>query len=335
MKRKGLKNISFFIFIIFLVFVFILSKSIIKPIFFSFLFAYILKPVVNYLTVKKLNKRVSAFLALLMIMGLIFIIIFYIIPGITKDVLGILSNIDYYNLKLQEIIKGTGYDKLPDYLKNVISQSTVKIQLVITDYLKRLFNQIIDFSMELPTYILMPVFIYYFLVDSNYFLDILKSIIPNNIRGKAVELGREIDKVTGQFIRSQIILSLIISGLTLVALIALRIRYPVIIAFINGLTNIIPYFGPLIGLLPALASAASESVNKAIITAVVFFIIQEFESSLVAPKLMGESIGLHPVFIMVILLLGGKFFGGWGLVLAIPAAGIIKVSYGYIMKNLY
>jgi predicted PurR-regulated permease PerM len=101
------------------------------------------------------------------------------------------------------------------------------------------------------------------------------------------------------------------------------------------LTNIIPYFGPLIGLLPALASAASESVNKAVITAVAFFFIQEFESSVVAPKLMGESIGLHPVFIMVILLLGGKFFGGWGLVLAIPAAGIIKVSYGYIMKNLY
>lgn len=96
-------------------------------------------------------------------------------------------------------------------------------------------------------------------------------------------------------------------------MVILKIKYPLIIAFINGIVNIIPYFGPVIGFLPAFISASSQSLNKSLIVVVVFFIIQEFESGVVAPKLMGESIGLHPVFIMIILLIGGKFFGGWVL----------------------
>jgi predicted PurR-regulated permease PerM len=115
----------------------------------------------------------------------------------------------------------------------------------------------------------------------------------------------------------------------------LKVRFAVIIALINGVTNLIPYFGPVIGYIPALFAALSESSGKALAVTAAFIIIQEFESSIIAPKLMGDSIGIHPVYVMIIIILGGKYFGGWGLLLSVPAAGVVKVMYSYIIKELY
>jgi predicted PurR-regulated permease PerM len=143
------------------------------------------------------------------------------------------------------------------------------------------------------------------------------------------------DKIIGGFIRSQLILSLIVMILTFIVLIVFKIKYPIIIAFINGVANIIPYFGPILGLFPALIAALSESGSKAVMIAIVFIIVQEIESSVIAPKVMGESIGMHPVFVMIVLLIGGKYFGATGLIFSIPVGGIIKVSWSYLVRSMY
>jgi predicted PurR-regulated permease PerM len=189
--------------------------------------------------------------------------------------------------------------------------------------------------MKLPTYILTPIFIYYFLIDSEHFLKLIKNIIPMNIRKKTSELWSEVDSVLSSFIRSQLILSLVIFLLTFVAMLILKVKFPIIIAFINAITNFIPYFGPIIGFVPAFLAAITQSVNKAIMVAVVFIVIQQFESSVIAPKLMGDTLGIHPVFIMIIILLGGKYFGGWGLLLSVPLAAIAKVIIKYSIRNMY
>lgn len=309
--------------------------SFLKPILFSIFIAYMLNPLTDYLKSKGINIKIAAFLSVLFFLTFFFILIIIIVPGIVKDILSLMQNIDEYRRIIDNLKINIGYNSLPSYMKSAFDSSIFKVEMILTSYLRKFFNEIIEFSMEMPTFILMPVFVYYFLTDKEYLINFIKSFIPSKIRNKVIELGNEIDKVIGSFIKSQIILSIIIFLLTFIAMVILKIKYPLIIAFINGIVNIIPYFGPVIGFLPAFISASSQSLNKALIVAVVFFIIQEFESGVVAPKLMGESIGLHPVFIMIILLIGGKFFGGWGLVLSIPIAGIIKVTYGYILRSLY
>jgi predicted PurR-regulated permease PerM len=288
--------------------------------------AYMLNPLVDFMVLKGMNKRIAVILSLIVVIGFTALVILYILPCIVGDILELLQNINSYKSILKDYADKIAYDSLPPYFKSAIDGSISRVQFVVTDYLNRFFNQIIDFSMELPTYILTPIFIYYFLIDKNYLINIIKTFVPIKIRSKTIELGNEVDKVIGSFLKSQIILSLIIFILTFVALLILKIRYPLIIAFINGIANIIPYFGPVIGFVPAFLAAAAQSMNKAIIVAVVFFAIQQIESGIIAPKLMGESLGMHPVFIMIILLLGGKFFGGWGLILSIPVAGAIKVT---------
>lgn len=335
MIKINTKKIFILFFYIFLLFSIYYLKSIFKPILFSVFIAYLLNPFVEYLKSKGVNYKFAVLFSILIVLFLFFIIVILIVPGLIKDLFMILQNFDEFKSLIENFKLKIGYNSLPYYFKSAVDNSIFKVQLFLSSYTKNLFKDIIEFSMEMPTYILTPVFVYYFLTDKLYLLKILKSFIPYSIRNKVIELACEIDKVIGNFIKSQIILSVIIFILTLFSMIILNIKYPLIIAFINGIANIIPYFGPIIGLLPAFLSAFSQSVEKAFIVMIVFFIIQEVESGILAPKLMGETLGIHPVFIMILLLIGGKFFGALGLILSVPIAGIIKVTYNYIIRSLY
>jgi predicted PurR-regulated permease PerM len=335
MKIKTFKGVFILLFLLLCVVTLYFSRSLIKPILFSLVLAYMLNPLVRIMTSKGLNRRLSVAICIALLMIATFLVMLYVIPGIIRDVLGILGNVNTYDDEVKKYIDKIGYDSLPSYLKNVLNDNLSKAQVFLVDYLNSFFRQLIDFTMELPTYILVPVFIYYFLADKEYFLGLIKKMIPLKARGKGVELGYQVNSIIGSFIVSQILLSLIIGVITFVILAVLKVKFPLIIALINGIANIIPYFGPIIGFIPAFFSAATDSMNKALIVAVVFLIIQQIEGNVIAPKIMSDSMGIHPVFIVIILLLGGKFFGGWGLVLSVPIAGIVKVTYNYVVRNLY
>lgn len=335
MKKNNLKKIIIFILVLCILLIIYLSKSIIQPILISIMLAYILNPLVRILISKGLGKRTSVIICLLLLIGFVFIIIYYVIPGIIKDVMGILYNSDEYKVSISKYIGRVKLDGMPIYLKNVLDSNILKIQNMGIEQLNKFFKEMLDFTMELPTYILTPILVYYFLMDSEHFIKFIKNIIPLNFRKKTTELWGEIDRVLSSFIRSQLILSLIIFILTFVAMLLLRVKFPIIIAFINAITNLIPYFGPVIGFIPAFLAAITQSINKAIMVTLVFIVIQQFESSVIAPKLMGDTLGIHPVFIMIIILLGGKYFGGWGLLLSVPIAAIVKVIIKYSVRNMY
>jgi predicted PurR-regulated permease PerM len=335
MRLNILKKITFFIVFILILLLLLYLKSIVEPIVFSILLAYILKPFVKYLSSKGINKRIAALFVIIVLFAFFTFIIFYIIPGMMKDLLGAISSLDKYGTTITEYINNSGYHAIPKYMRNILDSNILKIEGVTVKYLNELFKQIINFGMELPTYILAPVFIYYFLIDTEFFLNLIKMLIPVKARVKTIELGREMDKIIGGFIRSQIILSLIVMVLTFFVLVAFKIKFPIVIAFINGVANIIPYFGPIIGLFPAFIAALSESSNKAILIGITFIVLQEIESSIIAPKVMGESIGMHPVFVMIVLLIGGKFFGALGLIFSIPVGGVIKVTWNYLIRSMY
>lgn len=335
MKKINFKRILFFIIIISIILTLYLAKSILMPIFLSIILAYILNPLVKLLIKKGMSKRTAVLISILLLMSFIVIIIYYIIPGIIRDAMDILYNSDEYKNAITKYIGNIKTDGMPIYLKNVLNSNLIKVEKMGVEYLNNFFNSLLNFTMELPTYVLTPIFIYYFLIDSEHFIRLIKNIVPINIRKKTSELWNEIDRVLSSFIRSQLILSLIISVMTFIAMLILKVKFPIIIAFINGITNIIPYFGPIIGFVPAFLAAITQSVNKAILVAVAFIIIQQFESSVIAPKLMGDTLGIHPVFIMIIILLGGEYFGGWGLLLSVPFAAIVKVIIKYTVRNMY
>jgi predicted PurR-regulated permease PerM len=161
----------------------------------------------------------------------------------------------------------------------------------------------------------------------------LKSI-PKGIRDQVINISRDIDNLLSRFIRGQLIIAMIVGVLSIIALVVLKVQFAFLIGTIAGVTNIIPYFGPIIGAIPAIIVALLDEPMKAIWVIIAFFIIQQTESAILSPKIVGESVGLHPVFVILVLLIGGELFGVIGLIFAIPIAASIKIILNHLVKIL-
>ncbi|KRQ86877.1 AI-2 transport protein TqsA [Caloramator mitchellensis] len=329
---KPIVNIVYILVLLILMYVFI---KYLKPVIIAAFLSYMLYPIVKYLKRKGLSQKIASISTVAIFIMLIALTLIYVIPMIIKEAADLMNNLNEITHELEKILIFLNDEQLPPYIKNIVNVTTVKLEEIISRNIKKTFDDIFNLLSNIPTYILIPIFMYYFLSDSEYFTKTLRAIIPFKLRDKALEMFRDYDKILGAFFKGQLILSIIITLSTLGILIIFKIKYAFIIAFLNGITNIIPYFGPLLGFIPALLSALTESTTKALYISVAFFVIQEIESGVIAPKILENKLGLHPVIVLIALLIGGKFFGSWGLILSVPVFAILKVTYNYLINNLY
>src|SRR5690606_4725537 len=114
----------------------------------------------------------------------------------------------------------------------------------------------------------------------------------------------------------------------------LGVKYPLILGIISGVTNLIPYFGAFLGAIPAVAVALTDSWRLALYMALAIFAIQQVESGLITPRVIGNRLGLHPLVIVFALLSGGKLLGIWGMLFAVPLAAALKVFISWFYLKL-
>lgn len=335
MKSLTIRKIIAVLIVLFFILIIFFSRSVFKPLILSIALAYILSPIVIKLEKTKLKSKVSSLIVVLVSMGILAFIVVYIIPGIIKELMGLINDFDSFDTTLKGIMDFIGYESLPPYLREVIDNTINKVQNGLGSYINVLFENIFKFLMELPTYFLAPIFVYYFLADKDFFKRKVSFFIPLKFREKAFELTSHINRVVRGYFFSQILLSLLVVGLTFVALILINVRFPLVLAIVNGIANFIPYFGPIIGYVPALLLALTEGSDKAVMVTIAFFIIQQIEANIVSPKIVSDCTGMHPVEVMIVLLVGGYFFGALGMILSVPFAATIKISYKYIVRNMY
>lgn len=301
----------------------------------SFIIAYCLKPVKNALVRKfHVNPRVISALLVLSILGFIGIFVLLFVPTLFKESLDIEGSLNGFT----ELFNSS-LNKLRSYNFQVVdviyNQTSEKLNSWIINTSNRFFDLVVGLWENIITLAVVPVMVYYFLADGEMLKSKLLLVLPANKRNVAKSIGRDIDKVLGRYIFSQLILSLIIVVLTFIGLLIVGVKFPLWLSLINGMFNIIPYFGPIIGAIPAMLIAFIMAPSKAIGTAIVYFIIQQLEGDLIAPKITGESISMHPVIIILLLLLGENFGGIFGMVLAIPVGVIIKVIYEDVNYYLF
>ncbi len=170
----------------------------------------------------------------------------------------------------------------------------------------------------------------YLLKDREFFLMLwgrfLSLTMKQKAHGMICETASEIGKVLTTFIKAALLDSLIVSFLSALALSLLRISYAPLIGMIAGLLNIIPYFGPALGMVPAFFSGFfSGGVFRAVAAVLALVFVQQLDSNYIYPKIVGEATGLHPLFVLLSVSILGYLFGIAGMLLAVPVAGIAAV----------
>lgn len=170
----------------------------------------------------------------------------------------------------------------------------------------------------------------YVLKDRDFFLRLWRKtmhvILPMEQNARLSETLCEINGVLALFLRGQLLDSLIIAILSSVGLTVIGLDFSVFIGCFAGVANVIPYFGPFLGMIPAAAvGLLTGGPGQALIAVVILFIIQQLDGAVISPKIMGQSMGLHPVFILAAVGIGGYYWGIPGMLVATPVAAIIKL----------
>jgi predicted PurR-regulated permease PerM len=141
------------------------------------------------------------------------------------------------------------------------------------------------------------------------------------------QLLTQINAVLSGFIRGHLLVALIVALISFLGLSILQVDFALLIGFTAGILDIVPYFGPIIGALPAVVIALLESPLKALYVIVLFFIIHQLESTIVSPKILGDRVGLHPLAVVFVLLAGGQLAGIVGVLLAVPVTAGFKICW--------
>lgn len=318
--------------IIFVVIIFIairipIVKQLINLVFISFIVSYILKPLYMLLIRKGVNKKAASALIIVGLLGLILVTFIVVIPSIFRESLHInkaINDLGNYLTNANMKVKILSTNNVMSSIINTIYQKSNAQILVI-------FNKIFDFIMGLGenilTYMVSPLIIYYFLCDSENMINKTLIVFPPESRNVIKKIIEDIDKVLGRYILSQLILCGIITLATFFILIFMKIDFPLILSLINGVFNIIPYFGPIFGVIPIILIALLASPKIALYTALWLFALQQIEGSILSPKIIGESISMHPLTVILLLMIGGKVGGILGMILAVPLGVVIKVIY--------
>lgn len=187
----------------------------------------------------------------------------------------------------------------------------------------------------LATLVLIPVVLFYVLLDWHKLLERIAGAVPRRWLGKTLEMAREVDSLLAQYLRGQLLVMLVLAIYYSLGLMIAGFDVALPVGIITGLLVFIPYLGFGLGLALALIAAVLQFADWSgiIAVAIIYGIGQVVESFVLTPLLVGERIGLNPLAVIFALLAFGQLFGFAGVLLALPASAILMVAFKHLRRH--
>ena len=318
--------------------------GIIAPFMYAIIFAYILNPIMKFFERRlKFKRGLAVLLTYLVVLGIIVVIALYGIPSIIESIISITKEIpDYVNMvqnwlnsilknaRLNEFVQDTGLmtnvtslsSKAGTILVSLLEGTTGSIITITTDIIKIAFGLLISI---------------YMLLDKERFLKQIKLLLlmitGEKIGRKILDFVKIYNYMIGTYIGIKALDSLIIGIISLIGLMILRLPYAPLLALVVGVTNMIPYFGPFVGMLTCAIVALFITPFRALVVFIFLLALQQFDAWYLEPKLVSGKVGIGPFWVILGVTIGGGFFGPLGMILASPTVATIKIYYKKIVNK--
>ena len=317
-----------------------LLSDILLPFVVGLVLAYLLTPLVDRLERLGVNRLIASLLLVIVVVLAFVWMILLIAPLLGGQLASFIENVPGYIAKLQklasdrpwvqEIFGGSfGADKS---MGDLVSQGIGWI----TTFLKSLWSGGRALVSLFSLLVIAPVVGFYFIYDWHKMIARVDSWVPLRQRDIVRQLAGEVDAAISGFIRGQTAVCLILGSFYAIALTLTGLNFGLLIGLVSGVITFIPYVGSTTGLVLSLGVAIAqfwpEWTSIAIVLAV-FVAGQFIEGNILSPKLVGESVGLHPVWLIFALLAFGYLFGFVGLLVAVPLAATIGVLTRFALKR--
>jgi len=183
--------------------------------------------------------------------------------------------------------------------------------------------------------VLMFIVAFLLALDAAAFRRVLRRLVPNDYRTDFDQIWRKVRKMLYAYVRGQLIIAALIGILSGIACFALGLPDAVALGMIAGITALIPYLGPFIGAVPAILVGLATSPVKAVLVAIVYFLISNVILNFVYPKIVGDAVRLSPILVIVALIAGFSWAGILGMFVAVPVAATLRILFDHIYPRLY
>ncbi len=298
----------------------------------SIFLAYLIFP-----GVQRLRRRMPLLVAILVVYALILVAfalaVFFIVPRIVGDIGALIR----YYPALVDRLNAMVYDphdpitsRLPDWMRREIAQVPAELAVWVRvhgfETFGHLLYVLVGTFAAVATFIIVPLITAYLLLDLDGLKQGLASLVPEDRWRAALALLADVDGVIGGFIRGQLIVALMVGGLITLALTLLHVHYAFLLGLLAAVGDLIPYVGAVLAFIPAFVSAwLTNGWINALLVAGAFAVIFEVEGHLIAPNVVSKQVSLSPFVVLLALLIGAELGGLFGMVIAVPIAGVLRV----------
>lgn len=339
MTQEKNKQIIYFIVvgILLAVIFFYFSRRVLTPFFIAFALAYILDPVTDRLELLKISRTFAVLFLMVGVFSLVTGVGLLIFPLFKLQAEHLVSNLpNYISIIQQWIYPLLGLVGEPEKIQGILNREFLKVGelplKVISSVSSILWGSVaglFSFVLFLANLVIIPVVMFYLLRDYDLINKKMLSFIPERFRKRLLSLIKEIDEVLAGFVRGQLMVGLIMSGLYSVGLFFCDTPMSLFIGLLAGFANLVPYLGLVIGFFPAAILTFMQTQDWMLVFGVagVFAVVQGLEGMIITPRIVGEKIGLHPVAIIFAVLLGAEFFGLVGIIVSVPVAAALNVLF--------
>ena len=321
-----------------------LFRGILLPFVAGMALAYLLDPVADFFERIGMNRMWATVSVLMLFVLIFFLLLVLIVPTLAHQLAGFAERLPGYAVMLQDLIVKSSADYLPKFLrefdatdlqnniKDMVGQGAAWGAQVV----QSLWNGGQALLDVLALLVITPVVAFYLLYDWDRMVATVDQWLPRDHQYTIRRLASEIDLSVSGFVRGQIMVGLILGLFYAVGLSLLGLNFGLLIGLGAGVISFIPYAGATLGLLVAGGVAIVQFWPEPVpigIALGIFAIGQFVEGNILQPRLVGERVGLHPVWLMFALLAFGSLFGFVGMLIAVPAAAAVGVIIRYVLTQ--
>ncbi len=342
--------------ILFLLIVFLLNKNqfiltpivvLIKTIFLPFVVAgilfYLCRPLVVWLEKKKAPRWIAILAAYFAIILFVYGVVKLVGPVINDQLERFVDNLPAMVSTVADWIKYVQENRstFPDFVQEALLNASADVESRIESNVGNIANGILGvfgliggFINTIFYLVLVPFILFYMLKDSHRFAPSVAVLFPQSKKEHVKNILKEMDKTISTYIQGQMLVSVIVGALLFIGYLIIGLNYSLVLAMFGMFTNVIPFLGPYIAVIPAFLVALFQDPIMALYVAIIMLVAQQIEGNIISPNIMGKTLNIHPLTIIVLILTAGNLMGIIGVIFVIPAYSIVKVLVVNIVKIL-
>jgi len=334
------------------------ARSGLTPFIFGLVLAYVFQPFVNRFA-HRMPRWTAIVLVYVLVLALVITFFAFLVPPLAEQLgqlIGAMPDLPMLQGWANALIKE--YDQLvsnlPETMRvqvqqtvaGIVSQAVNTLRTNFITYLQGLGTFVLDSVLSVANtvsfllgFFLIPFWLFYVLLDQQVGRDRLDQMLPRWLRADFWSVVAIVDYDFSGYLRGQLLLGLVVGGsvglgLATLNLLGIHVPYVLLLAVFAGITELIPIIGPIIGSIPAIILGFIDSPTNGIAVLLMYLAIQQLENNFLVPRIVGDSVGLHPSILMVLLVVCSTVFGVTGAILSAPLGAVSRDVFTYLYGRL-